>query len=231
MASPAVKASMPTLETGTSTTKSAIARPQVLKAASGGFTLLEMMVVVFIIALLAGATVIGMGSTGQDSGLQKERDRLSTLMSYVRERGAMLTIEYGLRCGPHGYRFVYFDNRSNQWQPEKVDDSLRLRRLPAGLTLTLTVEGHPIVLDDKNLTVPKALTTPPGGKLNTLGADMPSTFATADPDNSPQVLLLSNGDVNSFSLRLERDGTHRNATLLSKADGTIETGAILEPRK
>lgn len=221
---------MPTLEIGTSTTERGPPHRRLMKRA-GGFTLLEMMVVVFIIALLAGATVISVGSTGQDSGLQKERDRLAALMSYVRERGAMLTIEYGIRCAPHGYRFVFFDNRTNQWRPETVDESLRARHLAAGLNLSLIIEGHPIVLDDKNLTIPKSATTPAGGKLNTLGADMPSTFVAQTADNSPQVLLLSNGDLNSFSLTLERDGTHRSATLQSKADGTIQTGAIVEPRK
>ena len=32
-------------------------------------------------------------------------------MAYVHERGGMLTLEYGIRCGQHGYRFVFFDNR------------------------------------------------------------------------------------------------------------------------
>jgi hypothetical protein len=190
-----------------------------------------MLVVVFIIALLSGAAIIGLGSTGQDNGLEKERDRLAALMSYVRERGAMLTIEYGIRCAPHGYRFVYFDNRINQWRPENVDESLRMRRMPAGLNLSLIIEGHQIVLDDKNLTIPKGSTTPPGGKSTALGSDIPSTFETQTADNSPQILLLSNGDVNSFSVTLERESTHRSATLQSKADGTIQTGAIVEPRK
>jgi general secretion pathway protein H len=195
-----------------------------------GFTLLEVLVVMLIIALLTSAAILSLGSTGKDSGLEKERDRLAALMSYVRERGAMLTIEYGMRCGPHGYRFVYFDHRTNQWQPETVDETLRVRHLPAGLKLGLVIEGHQIVLDDKNLTIPKALTTPAGGKLNTLGADMPSTFEAQNADNSPQVLLLSNGDVNSFSLTLEREGTRRSATLQSKPDETIATGPILEPK-
>lgn len=195
-----------------------------------GFTLLEVLVVMLIIALLTSAAILSLGSTGQDSELQKERDRLAALMSYVRERGAMLTIEYGIRCGPHGYRFVYFDNFTHQWQPEIVDDTLRLRHLPAGVKLSLVIEGHQIVLDDKNLTIPKTQTTPAGGKLNTLGADLPSTFDAQNPDNSPQVLLLSNGDVNSFALTLGRDGTHRTTTLQSKPDQTIDAGAILEPK-
>src|SRR5580658_3537410 len=168
-ANQAVKASMPTLVTGTSTTE--VERTPSL--AQGGFTLLEMLVVVFIIALLASAAILSLGATGKDSGLEKERDRLSSLMSYVRERGAILTLEYGIRCGPHGYRFVYFDNRTNQWQPETVDETLRLRKLPPGLNLNLIIEGHQIVLDDKNLAIPKTATTPAGGTLNSLGADMP----------------------------------------------------------
>jgi hypothetical protein len=187
-------------------------------------------VVMLIIALLTSAAMISLGSTGKDSGLEKERDRLAALMSYVRDRGAMLTIEYGMRCGPHGYRFVYFDNRTNQWQPETVDETLRVRHLPAGLKLGLVIEGHQIVLDDKNLSIPKALTTPAGGKLDTLGSDMPSTFVAQDADNSPQLLLLSNGDVNSFALTLEREGTRRSATLQSKPDETITAGPILEPK-
>ena len=208
-----------------------------------GFTLLEMLVVVFIIALLTSAAIIGLGATGKDSELEKERDRLEALMSYVRERGAMLTLEYGIRCGPHGYRFVYFDNRLNQWQPERVDDTLRLRRLPKGLRLTLNIEGHQIVLDDKNLTIPKTLTRPAnsmggmpagdpsaGATSSTLGSDMPSSFATQSADNAPQILLLSNGDTNSFALTLSREGVNRSTTLQSSADGKVLASAIVESK-
>jgi type II secretion system protein H len=195
-----------------------------------GFTLIEMLVVVFIIALLAAGAVISLGATGRDSQLEKERDRLTALTAYVRERGAMLTLEYGIRCGPHGYRFVYFDNRINQWQPETVDDTLRLRHMPPGVRLQLIIEGHQIVLEDKALNIPKRATTPPGGTVNTLGADLPSTFDNQASDNMPQILLLSNGDTNSFSLTMLREGTHRTVTVQSNADGTIQGGAIVEPK-
>jgi general secretion pathway protein H len=196
-----------------------------------GFTLLELMVVVFIIALVAAGAIIGLGSTGRDSQLEKERDRLSSLIGYVQERGAMLTLEYGIRCGVHGYRFVFFDHMMNQWQPEVTDDTLRPRKFPTGLKLNLSVEGHQIILDDKNLKIPTTpQATQPGNSTPKLGSDMPSTLGGASTDNAPQILLLSSGDVNSFLLTIAREGINRTATLKSNADGTIETGAIVEPK-
>jgi general secretion pathway protein H len=196
-----------------------------------GFTLIEIMVVVAIIAVVIVGAILSLGITGKDSQLERERDRLSALMAYVHERGGMLTLEYGIRCGQHGYRFVYFDNVTNQWKPETVDDTLRPRRIPSGLTLTLDVEGRPIVLDDKALTLSKQATTPAGGTISTLGGDMTSSFNNQQADNSPQIMLFSNGDTNSFALTIARDGVGRNATLQSNADGTVKVGDIVEPKK
>jgi hypothetical protein len=190
-----------------------------------------MLVVVLIIGALAVGAIISLGATGRDSQLEKERDRLTSLIAYVRERGAMLTLEYGIRFGPHGYRFVYFDNRINQWQAETIDDTLRARRMPAGVVLQLIIEGHQIVLDDKALLIPKSAIAPAGAAVSTLGADLPSTFNNQVTDNAPQVLLLSNGDTNSFALTVKREGVDRRVVVQSKPDGTIQASDILEPKQ
>jgi type II secretion system protein H len=195
-----------------------------------GFTLIEILVVVVIIGVVIVGALLSLGATGKDSQLERERDRLASLMAYVHERGGMLTLEYGIRCGQHGYRFVYFDHITNQWVPEATDDTLRLRRLPAGLTLTLVIEGRPIVLNDKALTVSKSATTPAGGTISALG-DMPSSFTAQTADNSPQVMLFSSGETNSFALTITRDGVGRNATLQSADYGTIHVSDIVEAKK
>jgi general secretion pathway protein H len=196
-----------------------------------GFTLVEILVVVAIIAVVIVGAILSLGVTGKDSQLERERDRLSALVAYVHERGGMLTLEYGIRCGQHGYRFVYFDSVTNQWRPETVDDTLRPRRMPAGLTLTLDVEGRPIVLNDKALTLSKRDTTPAGGTISTLGGDITSSFNSQLAENSPQIMLFSNGDTNSFALTIARDGVRRSATLQSNADGTLKVGDIVEPKQ
>lgn len=202
-----------------------------------GFTLLEMLVVVLLIAMLAVGALISLGATGRDSQLEKERDRLTSLIAYTRERGAMLTLEYGIRVGPHGYRFVYFDNRVHQWQAETTDDTLRARRMPSGVKLQLIIEGHQIVLDDKAMLIPKTAVTTPGvtassgATASTLGSDQPSSFNDQVADNAPQMLLLSNGDINSFALTFLREGVDRRVVVQSTPEGTIQAGEILEAKR
>jgi len=102
--------------------------------------------------------------------------------------------------------------------------------MPAGLALQLVIEGRPIVLDDKALTLSKSASTPAGGTISTLG-DLPSSFNNQLADNSPQIMLFSNGDTNSFALTIARDGVGRSVTLQSSADGTVKVSEILEPKR
>lgn len=199
------------------------------RRASRGFTLLEILVVVVIVGIVLTGAILSLGATGKDRALEQERDRLAAIAAYVRERGAMLTLEYGLRCGQHGYRFTYYDNRALHWLPETVDDTLHPRRLPAGLRLRLMVEGREIVLDDSALTINPASTLPAGGTLSTLGTGVTSLNVTSS-DDTPQIMLFSNGDTNAFALTIERENIGRSATLQSTQDGTLKVGDIVEPQ-
>jgi hypothetical protein len=124
----------------------------------------------------------------------------------VREQGELQTLEYGLRLTPNGYRFTVYDNRNNAWVQENLDDILRPRTLPDGLSFALVLEGRPVVLD------------PPDTRQ--LGADT--------PDVSPQIMLFSNGDLNSFELTIRRAAANRSVTLRSTEAGKIEVGDMLE---
>jgi len=238
------------------------------RCAARGFTLLELMVVVVIIGIVVIGTILSLGATGRDSGLEQERDRLGALIAYTRERGEMLTLEYGIRFGQHGYRFTFYDNRLAQWGPERVDDTLRLRRLPEGLRFQLLIEGKEIVLNDKALQISPVTPLPAAGlaTANTSGSSSggaaPGVLSVANlsslpgapgtpgtpgasnnpsvpsgglnstvSDDTPQILLFSNGDTNSFALTIVREEVGRSATLQSSDDGTVRVGDIIEAKQ
>ncbi|HXC60498.1 MAG TPA: type II secretion system minor pseudopilin GspH [Steroidobacteraceae bacterium] len=158
--------------------------------AIGGFTLIEILVVLLIIGVLVAGTVLSIGVAGRDTSLDKERDRVAALMDYLRDQAALQNREYGMRCFVGGYEFLAYDARTGLWQSLPDDPMMRKRKLPTGIEMTLHIEGRPIVLpaaDDR----------------------------TENPP--PQIMLFSSGDLNLFELTLRRAATGEGARLAPSA--------------
>ena len=111
-----------------------------------GFTLIELLVVVVIIGVVAATMVLSVNTAGRDSQLEQERDRIVSLIAYVRERGELQTREYGLHCLPGSYEFVVFDPVAGLWKQDTLDTLLRRRQLPVGLRFALDIEGRKVAL-------------------------------------------------------------------------------------
>jgi general secretion pathway protein H len=170
-----------------------------------GFTLIEILVVVVIIGVVIAGTLLALGTTGRDSELERERDRLDGLFSYVRERGELQTAEYGLRVTPASYQFMRYDGRTHQWGADTLDDALALHRLPAGLDLRLVIEGRAVLLKEP---------------------DRQSKLQTTVNDATPQIMLFSSGDTSDFELTLARAQAGRSVAFRGKGDGLIAVGAM-----
>jgi len=181
---------MPTSETGTSTSNPGRA----VRLRARGFSLIEIMVVVFIIGLISAAVVIKFAGNNRDTALDQEAERLDALFDYVREQAELQTRDFGFRASDHGYSFVVFDVLANQWRPVEEDDALRDRELPEGLEPHMVVEGRSIVLDreKKNL-----------------------------KDFQPQILIFANGDLSSFEISLQREGVEQGARLYTDEQSDI----------
>jgi general secretion pathway protein H len=153
---------------------------------SVGFTLIEIMIVVFIIGVITAAAVITYGGQSRDTELDEEAERLSALLDYAREQAELQTRDYGFRTHMLAYQFVVFDPMTSEWKVVQEDDALRERKIPEGLLPSLVVEGRRVVLDNK---WPKI------------------------DDFKPQVLIFGNGDLSSFEWRLKREGTGQEAVI------------------
>jgi general secretion pathway protein H len=152
---------------------------------------MEIMIVVFIIGLVTATMVITFSGDSRDTELDKEAERIEALISYAREQAELQTRDYGLRMNRLEYSFVVFDTLANEWRLPQEDDALREREIPSGLIPGLVVEGRTVVLDSRK---PKI------------------------EDFKPQVMIFANGDLTSFEISLEREGTDERAVVYSGED-------------
>ena len=180
----------------TGTSKSSPAR-------TGGFTLIEILVVMLIIGILTAGAILSVNVVGRDSALDKERDRIAALLDYLRDQASLQNREYGMRCFIGGYEFMVLDARTGLWQRLQDDTMTAARRLPPGLDMEVRIEGRPIVL--------------------------PRQQETRN-DAAPQIMLFSSGDMNLFELTLRREVTGEAARFAPAKDSDrIEVAAVPAP--
>jgi len=211
-----------------------------LKRHTGGFTLVEILVVMVIIAILAAGAILSLSVLGQDRELEDETSRLVLLMNYAREQAELQTRELGLYCTERGYRFLAFDPLRNLWVDLAEDDALHPRELPEGLSLSLSIEAHDVVLsksmdDDKFKKQAEAIQKAAdaaaeaglgvgspagiGGTPGAAGAAIPLDAGShtlgggADNPIQPHIMIFSNGDLTSFELTLTRADSSRHSVI------------------
>lgn len=104
-----------------------------------GFTLIEIMVVVFLIALTAGIVSVKFRHDSSQI-VETEARRFVALVEQMCQESVIQGRVFAVtRTGATGYRFVIFDN--GEWLAVKQDDMLRPRELPDDISLKLDVEG------------------------------------------------------------------------------------------
>ena len=149
--------------------------------------------VVAIIGVVSAVIMLSVTSSGRDRDLERESDRLYTLITYAREAAELQTREYGIFFQEDGYEFLVYDVQRAKWRSVFEDDALAARKLPNGLGVQLTVETRPVVLR-----------RPVDAK-----------------DKTPQVMIYSNGDLTQFAAALERDGGVRSVTVAEDDKGQV----------
>ena len=128
------------------TGRPAIVRPasrRSARSAQGGFTLLEVLVVVVITAILVAALTLSVGATGERQ-LANASERFQALLGHACNEAELTGRELGAVVSVGGYAFRRLDG--DTWRDVYSDGELRARQWPAGLHLEFTREGQPLEL-------------------------------------------------------------------------------------
>jgi general secretion pathway protein H len=165
---------------------------------SRGFTLVEILVVVVIMAIVISFAVLSIGTTGRDSQLDDESRRLEGLVGLLHERALLEGRDFGLRIEPTAYEFVVYDSRRDRWMTLDQEHEFRHRDLPKGLSFQLELDSQIVVI--------KAL-------------DRKLSSNAAPP--APQLAIAASGEGTPFRLTLRRDGTLLKASVDGDALGKV----------
>ena len=176
---------MPTSARGTTSNRALIFG----RAGQRGFSLLEILVVVAIIAIFVGVAVLSTDLVAFERRLQQQAVRFSTLLRYAGEEALMQTTDYGILFDETGYRFLYLDQTvvPSAWRLLQ-SEILAPYQLEDDMEFVLWLDDAEVELDPAELLVPAGETEdglPP-------------------PYPPPHVMLLSSGEVTPFELEFLR---------------------------
>lgn len=180
-----------------------------------GFTLLELLVVVVIVAILFTYTTLAMRSDTPADIIKKEAQRMERLVQLALEESILRGEEYGLEIFLDGYRFLRFDVTENRWLPLTDDKILRQRELPLDMELEMNLEDTEIVIE---------LASDPM-KEQKLDLDSGSDEEDSDEEKArPQIFLLSSGEITpEFDVRFYILGVEASYFVKGAFDGSLNT--------
>lgn len=158
---------------------------------SRGFTLVELLVVVAILAIATGTVLLAGAGRGTAAGAKDELEHLRDMLRLAADEAVLDQREYGLGVDPGGYRMLLLDLDGQRWRPAPGWPS---RHWPDGHVLSLHVDGMPV--------------TPAGTGV---AREARAPHASDAVDARPQVLLLSSGEMTPFAAVLhgrDQDDAH-----------------------
>lgn len=111
-----------------------------IRARNGGFTLIEILVVLVVIGLLAALAVMSMGGSSRTREMENEIRELYLLMQTAAEQAVLNNSEMGLVLDDQGYRFLVWEGQSGKWT-SPGEPMFRERGLSDWITVTRFIEN------------------------------------------------------------------------------------------
>ena len=165
---------------------------------SKGFTLVEILVVMVIMAVVISLTVLSVSATGRDTQLDEESRRIEGLIGLLHDRALLEGRDFGMRIEPTAYEFVVYDTRRDRWMLLNQENEYRHRELPKGISFQLQLDSQTVVIKP-----------------------IDRTLSSDEPLPNPQVAIAASGEGTPFRLILLRNATLATAAVDGDSLGKI----------
>ncbi len=168
-----------------------------------GFTLIELMVVIFIIGIIAGYATLSVGQS-HTRVLQDEIKRLQSLLTLAGDEAVLQSEELAIEVYRNGYRFMHLEQVEQEWEWQPVLDNaiFRVRCFPEGIELGAQIEGTPAVLEQLDCAAEAAKSDKEKNPDGIKDEKSVTNKSTKPEDIPPRIFLLSSGEMTPFELTL-----------------------------
>lgn len=185
------------------------------KLSQNGFTLIELVIVIVIIAILFTYTTLAIRGNDPEELIQEEARRLERLTELALEETVLRGEEYGIEFFIDGYRFLRFNDEYN-WEVVTHDPILRKRMLPEKMELETRLEDSPLVIS-----LSTDILSDGSLELNKVEGDQ-------DEESTeklyPHVYLLSSGEIApDFDVRFYLPNVKASYFVNGNFDGELST--------
>ena len=116
-----------------------------------GFSLLELLVTLFVVVLVTSLVTLNIGSGGRDIELEAQVRSLADVAAYALDEAQTLGVDYGLLLerleegGELVYGFRWLERRPEGWrEPASGKELFVAQTLPPGVELQLELEDAPV---------------------------------------------------------------------------------------
>lgn len=209
---------------------------------AAGFTLLEVLVVVFLIGIVLTLAVLSVGHN-EDRILKDEARRLAALLELARQESIVESLEMALAIDDRAYSFQMFDGRD--WLPIGDDPILRPRELPDEMELKVEIEGQLVEMMKKAADAAAAAEKAKADKDtanagsgagasgdDTAAKDDAAAGRTAKREKSDanimRIFLLSSGEMTPFEIIVRYTDRDDGYTVTGNAIGEISVAPLRE---
>lgn len=116
---------------------------------SKGFTVIEILVVLLIVTILAGVTIARLPTFSRNADFETETRRLQLLFNMAHQESVLDSTEFGFRLTDDGYKFLKFDDGSQNWKD--AESPFQKRSLPDELRLVVEADSKEFSFMGENL--------------------------------------------------------------------------------